>query len=200
MATGIAALDQLLGGGWPRGAVSELGGARGSGRTGILLASLAGALRRGEAAALVDGAGGFDPGAAVRAGLPLPRLLWVRAGCTSASKRLAAAEAIVSAGGFGLVAIDFGEETPALPGAAWLRLRRVVGPPGTAVLVVATRRLPGVCGACALGLQGARPRFSDDPLLLGLEAQALLERNVGGAAGAGRGSGQASAFTLRHAL
>src|SRR5688572_10486149 len=123
--TGVAALDRLLGGGWPRGAVSELCGARGQGRTGVLLATLAAAVRREETVALLDLEGAFDPWAARRAGIRLDRLLWVRgaeereAAATPGawSKRrsphqrlLAAAEAIVTAGGFGLVALDLGEQ------------------------------------------------------------------------------------------
>ncbi|HVV50448.1 MAG TPA: hypothetical protein VHO06_12355, partial [Polyangia bacterium] len=37
-ATGLAALDALLGGGWPRAALSELAGRRSSGRTAIVRA------------------------------------------------------------------------------------------------------------------------------------------------------------------
>src|SRR5512142_1557250 len=39
--SGVALLDQLLGGGWPRAALAELRGRRSSGRTALLYASLA---------------------------------------------------------------------------------------------------------------------------------------------------------------
>jgi hypothetical protein len=190
LSTGVAALDERLGGGWPRGAVAELCGARGHGRTAVLLASLAAALRRGEAAALVDFDGTFDPRAADRAGVPLDRLLWVRAPAAAARKAiekrtfrlLAAAEAVVAAGGFGLLVLDFGEHTPSIPSAAWLRLRRVAGRPGTVVLAVALRPLPGLLGSAAVGLHEARPRFGERPpaLLMGLEARMAITRNLGG--------------------
>ena len=45
--SGIAALDRLLGGGWPRAALCELVGRRSSGRTAILYAALARAHRGG---------------------------------------------------------------------------------------------------------------------------------------------------------
>src|SRR5512139_1995123 len=45
--TGIAALDRLLDGGFPRGQLSEVVGARSSGRTSVAVAMLAAAIARG---------------------------------------------------------------------------------------------------------------------------------------------------------
>jgi hypothetical protein len=208
LSTGVAALDTRLGGGWPRGAVSELSGSRGQGRTGVLLASLAAALGRGEAAALVDFEGAFDPRVAHRMGVPLERLLWVRAPQPAPPRHnagdlrlLAAAEAIVAAGGFGLLALDFGERTPFIPAAAWLRLRRVAGAPGTVVLAVALRPLPGLLGSAAVALSRARPRFwrpsSTSPALLeGLEVRPEVGRNLGGETS----RVECAPLLLRHAL
>jgi hypothetical protein len=194
--TGMGELDRVLGGGWPRGAVSELWGARGQGRTAVLLASLAAALRREETVALVDLGGTFDPRTARRVGVPLERLLWVRtvndrdqigqaidAGRAQqrrpSRRALAAAEAIVAAGGFGLVVLDFGEVTPAVPSAAWLRLRRLVGAPGTVLLVVSPRPLQGVMSAATVAAEGARPRFQrtggGPALLTGVRTRVQVE-------------------------
>ena len=52
--TGVTAFDAWLGGGFPRGQVSELTGPRSSARTSLLLQTLAAATRRGELVALVD--------------------------------------------------------------------------------------------------------------------------------------------------
>src|SRR5205814_4366450 len=84
--TGIAALDELLSGGWPIGALSELCGRRSSGRTSVLLAALACALGAGHAAALVDADGALDPRGAAAAGVPLAQLIWVRAGTREARR------------------------------------------------------------------------------------------------------------------
>lgn len=183
LATGVEALDRLLGGGWPRGALSELVGGRSSGRTALALSSIAEALRRHEAVALVDVGGALDPRAAARAGVPLGRLLWVRC---APDKALAAAEVVLSAGGFGLLALDLGDARAEAGGprpttAAWLRLKRGTERHGTAVLVTAERRPQGALGACAVALS-ARARFAGGaaPLLVGLDAQATAER--GGAA------------------
>jgi RecA/RadA recombinase len=181
--TGVAALDALVGGGWPKGALSELAGGRSTGRTTLLLASLAEALKRGEAAALVDVGGTLDPAAAKRGGVALPRLLWIR--CNH-DKALNAAEIVLAAGGFGLVALDLGEPRAgvriATPG--WMRLKRAAEQQGTTVLVTSARRLPGALGACAVTLSQARPKFvgvdgaGQSPLLVGLEARAEVDRGA----------------------
>lgn len=77
-ATGVVELDRALGGGLPHGHVSEVVGPRSSGRMGFVCALLASVTRRGDLAALVDIADAFDPGCAHRAGVVLPRMLWVR--------------------------------------------------------------------------------------------------------------------------
>jgi hypothetical protein len=174
--TGAAPLDALIGGGWPKGALSELAGGRSTGRTALLLGSLAEALRRGETVALVDVGGTLDARAALRGGVALPRLLWIR--CTP-DKALVAAEIVLGAGGFGLVALDLGEQRHQGPTAAWLRLKRGAEQQGTAVLVTAARRPQGALGACAVTLSQARPRFLENgppPLLVGLDSRASVER------------------------
>jgi hypothetical protein len=172
--TGVEALDGLIGGGWPKGALSELAGGRSTGRTALLLASLAEALRRGETVALVDVGGTLDVRAAARGGVPLPRLLWIR--CT-AGKALPATEIVLGAGGFGLVALDLGEERPQTPSAAWLRLKRAAEQQSSAVLVTSGRRLQGALGTCAVTLSRARPRFAEaSPVLVGLESRASVDR------------------------
>src|SRR5436309_2687633 len=53
---GLDGLDQALGGGLPRGRLTELVGARSSGRMSIALSAIAEAQRAGELAAIVDAA------------------------------------------------------------------------------------------------------------------------------------------------
>ena len=76
--SGIPALDARLGGGFPRGQLSELVGPRSSGRTSLLLQMLAAATARGELVALVDALDMFDVESAAAAGVDLARLLWIR--------------------------------------------------------------------------------------------------------------------------
>lgn len=74
----IPAVDGSIGGGWRRGAVSEIIGGRSSGRTSVLMSSLAAATGQGDIVALVDAFDRFDPVTAVSFGLNLERVLWVR--------------------------------------------------------------------------------------------------------------------------
>ncbi len=77
-ATGVPAIDTALGGGLRRGHLSEIVGARSSGRTSVLCRALAQATSRGELAALIDPCDRFDPLSADAMGVDLSRLLWVR--------------------------------------------------------------------------------------------------------------------------
>src|SRR2546421_2810629 len=77
-ATGLDALDARLGGGFPRGQLSELVGPRSSGRTSLLLQMMAAATARGELVALVDALDMFDVESAAAAGVELDRVLWIR--------------------------------------------------------------------------------------------------------------------------
>src|SRR5690349_17302847 len=53
-ATGVTALDAYLGGGFPRGQLSEIVGVRSSGRASVMLQLMAAATARGELVAVVD--------------------------------------------------------------------------------------------------------------------------------------------------
>ena len=79
--TGLAPLDALLGGGLPRGHLSEVAGPRSTGRTSVLCALLAATTVRGELVALVDTLDTFDPASGAAARVDLSRLLWIRGSC-----------------------------------------------------------------------------------------------------------------------
>ena len=74
----VAAVDECLRGGLPRGQLSELAGPRSSGRMTLLLQLVAAATRRGEIAAFVDTVDRLDVASAAAAGVDLARLLWIR--------------------------------------------------------------------------------------------------------------------------
>ena len=77
-ATGIAAVDELLHGGLPVGAISELTGAASSGRTSLALRFVAQRTAEARACAWVDVNDAFDPESAAANGVQLRRLLWMR--------------------------------------------------------------------------------------------------------------------------
>lgn len=78
--TGIAELDEILCGGFPRGSVVEICGPVSSGRTSLSLSLLAQATGRQEICALVDVSDSLDPTSLVAAGVDASRLLWIRCG------------------------------------------------------------------------------------------------------------------------
>jgi hypothetical protein len=136
--TGLEALDRGLGGGWRHGEVSELVGGRSSGRTSVLMSTLACATGQGGLIGLVDTFDRFDPITAARAGIDLDRVLWVRGpGVTIESARPAVLDAaarqairaldlIVRAGGFAIAVLDLADVPPrclrGLPLTTWMRL------------------------------------------------------------------------------
>ncbi|MFZ0808088.1 MAG: hypothetical protein WAN03_17985 [Candidatus Sulfotelmatobacter sp.] len=79
VSSGIPALDTLTGG-LPRGCLTEICGPASSGRTTLLLATLAAATHRGEFCAVVEASDALDPHSAAAAGVDLEGMLWVRCG------------------------------------------------------------------------------------------------------------------------
>jgi recombination protein RecA len=78
MSCGIDALDQVLQGGLPAGAIAELVGPESSGRTTAAVSFLARITAKEHVCAWIDVADSFDPGMAAANGVVLERLLWVR--------------------------------------------------------------------------------------------------------------------------
>lgn len=109
--SGLEEVDGLLpGGGFPRGALTEIQGAPGSGKTALCLSTMARAMRADGLAAFVDGRGELYPPAAAAMGVDLARLLLVRppAGATGQCVLTAlwSAEVLLASGAFEVVALD----------------------------------------------------------------------------------------------
>jgi recombination protein RecA len=73
-------LDDVLAGGLPIGAISELVGPECSGRTSAAISFLARTTLAAKVCAWIDVSNAFDPAPAAAAGVDLARLLWVRCG------------------------------------------------------------------------------------------------------------------------
>jgi hypothetical protein len=181
--TGIAGLDATLGGGLPRGQISELAGPRSMGRTGLACAVAASATRAGETIAWVDPADALEPEAAAAAGVALARTLWVRP--RAVADALKAAELLLGAGGFGLVVLDLPGEKPR-PG-VWPRLAHAAERTRAVLLVVTNRRTAGTSAALGLTLERRRVRWSEGAgtlvLLEGVEAELSIVRSRLGGSG-----------------
>lgn len=171
VSTGLTALDALTGG-LPRGALSEITGPASSGRTGVMLAALAQAIRRDEACALVDASDNFDPASAAAAGVDLDCLLWVRCGEHDRSSPrkdqrrtalgrleqvLKVTDLLLQGGGFGMVVLDLGDIPPEsarrVPLTSWFRFRRAVEPTATVLLVVEQEPCAKTCASLVVRLQ-----------------------------------------------
>lgn len=137
--TGIAAVDELLQGGLPVGAISEVTGAVSSGRTSLGLTFVARRTAEGRVCAWVDASDAFDPESAAANGVALRQLLWVRCGNGQAESRaknkparqhgvgqagvekrpwtrldqvLRATDLLLQAGGFAAIVLDLADIAP----------------------------------------------------------------------------------------
>ena len=181
LATGIAALDALLGGGFPRGRVTEITGPLSSGRTSLALALLAAATRAGEIAAVVDAADAFDPASAAAAGIDLSRVLWARP--PRPREALRCAERLLEARGFGVVVLDSdvwieARATGERSSSIWMRMSRSATASGTALVLVAPSTRAGPFAALSLEARAMRVHFATRPdWLEGLDARVVPLRN-----------------------
>lgn len=165
--TGIAQIDDAMGGGLARGHLSEIVGSRSSGRTSVLCRLLAAAAARGEAVALIDACDRFDPASAHAAGVDLSKLLWVR-DRGDAARALKAMNLVLQAGGFGIVAFDLADVPAAavrqFPYTTWMRIARVIEGSQTAAVIVGAARIARSPGGVTIALDapstGPRGRWS----------------------------------------
>jgi hypothetical protein len=147
---GIAAIDSLLYGGLPIGAISEITGPSTSGRTSLALSFIAQRTSEGKVCAWVDASDSLDPQSAAANGVSLRQLLWVR--CTSAAERakgkpwsrldqaLRATDLLLQVGGFAAIVLDLGdipeEYGRRIPLATWYRFRQAADQSRSCLLVV----------------------------------------------------------------
>lgn len=167
--TAIAPLDARLSGGLPRGQLSEIVGPRSSGRTLLLLQTMAAATRRGEIVALVDTLDRLDVASVVSAGIDLDRLLWIRGDAVAipnasipndrvVERALKALNLVLQAGGFGIVALDLADVPDSalrrIPFTTWPRIQRVVEGRDTACVLLGAQPLARSAGGVTLTLTG----------------------------------------------
>lgn len=168
--TGIPVLDGALGGGLPRGALSELSGGRSSGTTTLSLQLLGTATARGEIAALIDASDRLDMTSVCAAGIDPARLLWVRGQSTERAhghradglleraldRAIKAVSLVLQAGGFGVVVLDVADIPAAalkrLPFTTWMRLQRALDGGDTAGVLVVPEPLARSAGGVTIAL------------------------------------------------
>jgi hypothetical protein len=174
--TGIPELDELLSGGLPIGAISELTGLASSGRTSIALAYLAQRTRDGNVCAWVDADDSFDPESAAANGVGLKQLLWVRCRNSpadqsgTASKKfyagidklwprldqaIRATDLLLQAGGFAAIVLDLAdvavEHASRIPLVTWFRFRQAADRTGCSLIVLG--KAPNVQSSAAIVIE-----------------------------------------------
>jgi hypothetical protein len=160
LSTGLSTVDSVIEG-CPRGRITEVTGPSSSGRTSFLYSVLAEASRLGEYMALVDGSNSFDPASAAQARIHLDRLVWVRC-AGNAEHAMRAADLLIHAGGFGVIALDLCD-VPAhmlnrIPVSSWYRFRRAVE--NTPCAFVLLTREPQARATASLLIEMKRRRAS----------------------------------------
>ena len=206
--SGVAAVDALLEGGFPVGAISEVVGPESSGRTSLALATVAGRTRAGQVCAWVDAGDALDPESAAASGVRLGQLLWVRCGQAQAgtearpAKRqtgrldvldqaLRAADLLLQAGGFAAIVLDLGgiaaEDALRIPLATWFRFRQAADRSRSCLLVLGRASYAQSSAATVLDCALSGARSAGGRVLRGFEYGVSRERQrfaAGGAKGA----------------
>jgi hypothetical protein len=165
LSTGIAGLDELLLGGFPRGQISEVHGACSSGRTALVFALVARLTRAGSLVAWVDPGDRLDPASAAHAGVHLPRMLWLRGerrgrDTGALLPAVSAVGTLVGSGLFEAVVFDLAGIAAAsrqrLPGTTWIRLQRLLEDQPSALVLIADGHVSH--GPAGAAMVGHRPR------------------------------------------
>ena len=196
--TGVASIDALLRGGFPRGQVSEVFGPASSGRTGLVLSAVARSTGAGALAGWVDAADHFDPASASAAGVDLARLLWLRGdggGPRALPDAVAAAATLVGSGLFEITVLDLAgvpsHDIRRLPGATWIRLQRMVENAPPALLLLADAHVAHGPAGVSLALSPSGTRWSGGP------GPGRLLRALGTEARAGRLAARTASLELQ---
>ncbi len=121
--TGWFPLDSLLGGGLPKGAITQLVTPNISSGGAVVLHEIISSMQHlAQHVALIDCKDCFEPGA------DHPLLLWIR--CHNLRQALKATDLILRDGNLSLVILDFKEnqdrELRQIPGSTWYRFQRII--------------------------------------------------------------------------
>lgn len=178
LSTGVDSIDLAIEG-CPRGRITEIVGSTSSGRTTLLLSILAEASRLGEYTALVDTTHAFDPPSAAAAGIALDRLVWIR--CNgSVEHAMRAADLLIHAGGFGVIALDLAD-APApmlrrIPVSSWYRFRRAIEPTPCALVLLNREPQAKACATLMLEMKRSRSGFEGTKPVLEEAAFQVMSR------------------------
>jgi hypothetical protein len=180
--SGIDAVDRLLEGGLPVGAITEIVGAASSGRTSLALSFVAQRTAEGRVCAWVDVHDVLDPESAAASGVALKQLLWVR--CrdqvqrkpgekpwTRLDQALRAADLLLQAGGFAAIVLDLGDTAPEhayrIPLATWFRFRQAADRTRCCFLILGKSAYAQSSAGLALECSQVQPESAGGTVLRG---------------------------------
>jgi hypothetical protein len=194
--TGVTEVDRVLGGGIPRGSITEVSGLASTGKTSFGLSAIASITQLGNACAWVDVNDALSPEAAAAASVDLRRLLWLRMSTERGQKNtdkpwsrleqaLKATDLLLQAGGFGAIVLDMSDVLPQhtmrIPLATWYRFRLAAEQARTALVFLTQSPCAHSCAALALHCESAQViPFSSNgetPLFERQQYQLARERN-----------------------
>jgi hypothetical protein len=191
--TGIDEADELLGGGLPVGAISEITGPVSSGRTSLACAFLAQRTAEERVCAWVDCGDAFDPESAAANGVCLRQLLWVRCSdapqpASKANKKtwarldqaLRATDLLLQAGGFAAIVLDLGdmaqEYASRIPMATWFRFRQTAEHTRCSLVVLGQAGYAQSSAAVALECEALKPERAGSSVLRGFTFKLQRDR------------------------
>jgi recombination protein RecA len=204
VATGVAAVDDLLEGGLPIGAISELTGPECSGRTSLALAFLAKRTQEGHACAWIDTGDVLDPESAAASGVLLNQLLWIRcrnrnpaqqATAKPSSRKhsfskpwstldqsIRATDLLLQAGGFASIVLDLGgiasEHARRIPLATWFRFRQAAKRTQCSLVVLGQAPCAQSSAETVLECAPLRVQSASCNVLTGLDYEVRRERGA----------------------
>ena len=127
-----------------RGTLTEFAGT--SGKTSLLLSLLSKLTQEGEICAVVDSANSFDPHSALRSGVELGNLLWVKC-AGNIEHAFMAADYLVQAKGFGAVWLNLNaipkHQLKQVPRTFWYRYRNRIKETPTLLVITAEEPIAG---------------------------------------------------------
>jgi hypothetical protein len=182
--TGIDEADELLHGGIPIGAISEITGPASSGRTSLALAYLAQRTAESRVCVWVDTDDTFDPESAAANGVDIRQLLWVRCKevptlssriCkkhwTKLDQALRATDLLLQAAGFAAIVLDLGDTAPEyanrIPLATWFRFRQAADRTRSSLLVLGQAAYAQSSAAVVLECALLQPETSGGTVMRG---------------------------------
>ena len=166
--TGIKEVDVILGGGVPRGSITQIFGASSTGKTSFALSTIASITQSGAVCAWVDVSDALSPESTAAASVVLKRLLWLRISATRRKQitdepwprleqALKATDLLLQAGGFAAIVLDmcdvFPQHTRRITLATWYRYRLAAEQARTALIVLTQAPCTGSCAALSLSCE-----------------------------------------------